>query len=227
MDAVYRRLLLLYPASFRARFGEELMQFVRDEATHGRHVSPRMCADLFRSALVERTKDRAMRMKLAVGLFAVVGIFCVGALVVGLTPRIAVVFAFLALVTGGAIAAVLSVVGSRGAGAEHVYATKRFRWWWIVAGAIGLFELFITAGQLIDDPKKENVFALGVGLAFAGLIFGGMRIANRRAGNWMIATGALPMLPIFWLIGPPIAAIVVIVMALADNIRMTVARPAV
>jgi hypothetical protein len=54
-----------------------------------------------------------------------------------------------------------------------------------------------------------------------------MKVRNRRAGNWMIATGVLPMLPIFWVIAPTVAALIVIVCALADNIRIARPRPAI
>ena len=55
MVGVYVQLLRLYPSSFLARFGEEMLQYVRDETAHGRRVYwTRTLADLFRSALVER-----------------------------------------------------------------------------------------------------------------------------------------------------------------------------
>jgi len=57
MLAVYGRLLRMYPPSFRARFGEEMLQYVRDESAHGRRMYwTRTLADLFRSALTERWK---------------------------------------------------------------------------------------------------------------------------------------------------------------------------
>jgi hypothetical protein len=133
------------------------------------------------------------------------------------------ILALLAMVYG-----VSALLARRGAlGAEHDYSARRKHWWWIPAALVGAFQLLFMAGQLIEDPKIENVFALAVVGAFSALVFGGMAVSNRRAGNWMIATGVLPMVPFIWVVVPPLVSLLVIVMAMSDNIRMTRAQPAV
>lgn len=170
-----------------------------------------------------------MRTKLGVLLFTVVGVGGGATVVTGVSfGRRTLVLCFLALIAIGVIFAMSTLIGSRRVGAEYDYTGRRFRWWWVPAALAGAVELLIGAGQMIDDPKIENAAALGIMLAFAGLVFGGMAIRNRVAGNWMIATGVLPMIPWFWMIVPPVLGLVVIVMALADNVRLSGRpRPAV
>jgi hypothetical protein len=227
MLALYARLLLLYPPSFRTRFGAEMLQLVRDEGVHGQRVSwLRTFADLFASALVQRSKEKGMRTKIAVALFVVAVVGGGTTVLIGAPPwrptgfmLMGIMLAFVGLVFG-----VASLLGRRGdMGAEHDYAARKFRWWWVPAGLIGAFQALAMIGQLIDEPKKENVFALVLIGVFSALVFGGMAVHNRRAGNWMIAAGVLPMLPMIWWYAPPVVSLLVIVMALADNVRM--ARP--
>jgi fatty acid desaturase len=47
------------------------------------------------------------------------------------------------------------------------------------------------------------------------------RSRSRSAGDWMIVVGILPFLALFWLIVPPVLAIVVMAMALMDSARKT------
>src|SRR4029079_14411196 len=112
-------------------------------------------------------------------------------------------------------------------GAEYDYGQRRLRWWWIFAGLTGAAEAFFAVGQLIRDPKRENVFALFVLAAFAALVFGGMAIRNRTVGNYIIAGGALPLLPAFWLVVPTVVSLIVIINALADNFRIARPHPAI
>ncbi|MEX2393980.1 MAG: hypothetical protein WD826_05830, partial [Actinomycetota bacterium] len=75
MEALYERMLRLYPSSFRSRFGDELMQFMRDERSSGRRVRwTSVYADLVRSVVVQRTKETGMRTKRAAVMFTVVGV---------------------------------------------------------------------------------------------------------------------------------------------------------
>ncbi len=134
-------------------------------------------------------------------------------------------FMFGVLAVIGAIYGLAMLTARRRRGAELDHRARGFRWWWVAAGVLGLMQAGMGIGQLIDDPKKENVFALVVFGAFAALIFGGMALRDRRTGNWMIATGALPMLPFIWIYFPPVLALVTIVMALSDNLRMSAQGP--
>lgn len=229
MFALYRSLTRLYPVEFRARFGEEMQQLLRDEMRAGRLRWRRVFADLAGSALLQRWEGPGMKTRLAVALFVLV--FVVGGtmLIVGAAEWLTGgMFAAAMLAAVGAIYGIALLIGRRKSlGAEHDYGTRRFRWWWVPAVILGTFQVLFMAGMLIDDPKKENVFATCLVGAFSALVFAGMRIRNRRAGNWMIAMGVLPMLPFFWVIVPTLVALLVIVMALSDNIRMSSPRPAV
>jgi hypothetical protein len=229
MVIVYVRLLRLYPSSFRARFGEEMQQFVRDEATHGRRVHwMRTLADLFRSALVQRWKDSYMRPKLGIGLAVVLVAFLVARVVIGsgFTQETTIIMAaelgILAILLGAG-----ALLGRRVRGAEYDYTHRRLRWWWIPAGLLGAAEVVMSIGQLVREPKAANVFGLLILCGFAALVFAGMAIRNRRAGNYMIAAGVVPVASIFWLVYPTVLAVVVIVNALADNFRIAHPRPAV
>jgi hypothetical protein len=229
MYGVYRRLLVLYPAPFRTRFGDEMEQVIADELRYGRLRWRRVFADLLGSAFVQRWEGPGMRTRLAAALFVVVFVAGGTTLVIGAGEWMTGgLFAAAMLAAIGVIYGVAMLIGRRKAlGAEYDYGTRRFRWWWVPAAALGAFQVLMMAGQLIDDPKKENVFALCLIGAFSALVFFGMRISNRRRGNWMIATGVLPMLPFFWIVAPTVVALLVIVMALADNVRMSTPRPAV
>lgn len=224
MFALYRRLMRLYPASFRSRFADEMLQTIHDRHSFERRVGwPTAFADLFASAAVQRSKEMTgMKTKLGVLLLTVVGVGGGSMLVTGVSfGRSSLIVTLVALFAIGVIYGISTLIGSRRVGAEYDYSGRRFRWWWVPAALAGAVELFIGVGQLIDDPKIENVAALGIMGAFAGLVFGGMAIRNRIAGNWMVATGVLPMIPSFWMIVPPVLGLVVIVMALADNVRLS------
>jgi hypothetical protein len=224
MLAVYRRCLRLYPAAFRSRFADEMLQSIRDRQTFDRRVRwAGVFGDLFLSAVVQRTKESTdMKTKLGVLLFVIVAVGGGSMLVTGTSfGRESFMVTLVVLVAIGAVLAVATLIGKSRAGAEYDYSKRRLHWWWVPAAVVGAAELLVGFGQLIDDPKPENVFALAIMLGFAGLVFGGMALRNRIAGNWMIATGALPMVPWFWMVWPPIVGLVVIVMALADNVRMS------
>jgi len=229
MVSVYVRLLSLYPSSFRARFGDEMVQYLRDESAHGRRMHwTRTLADLLRSALTERWKDNNMRAKLGAGLLILFVTFLVARVVIG--SHFTVQTAMIIGIQLGIVAILLgvgSLLGRRVRGAEYDYALRRLRWWWIPAGILGALEVVFSVGQLIRDPKATNLFAMLVLCGFAALVFGGMTSRNRRTGNYMIAAGVLPGIPLFWLIFPTVLAFTVIVNALADNVRIAHPRAAV
>src|SRR3989304_112827 len=170
---LYRTALRLYPAPFRARFGDEMLQLYRDARAYGGR--PPLVRGVLPSAPPPWGGGGAQ------------GLLCLFAVVVARTGR---------------------------RGAEFDYSSRRLRWWWIPAGLIGAAEGAFGIGQIITDPKWENGVALVILSGFAALVFGGISIRNRRAGNWMIAFGVAPMLPAFWMVVPPIMAIVVIVAAM-------------
>lgn len=228
---LYRRLLRLYPPTFLTRFEDEMLQVIHDyKLLDGRVPWTRVYGDLMTSAVVQRLKEMSdMRTKIGVLLFLVVAVGGGTMMVTGVSfGRSWVVMTLLALFAIGLIFAVSTLVANRGGkGAEYQYTRRKLRWWWVPAGLVGAFQVLFMLGQLIDDPKKENLFGVAVIAAFSAIVFVGMAVRNRIAGNWMIATGVLPMLPFFWIVIPTMLALLVIVMALADNIRMSSPHPAV
>jgi hypothetical protein len=227
MVGVYRTLLRLYPAAFRARFAEEMEQLVRDEMTHGGGVRwLGVIGDLLRSSVVQRWDERGktLRSRVMMGLFFFVIVIGGTMLVTGAILEVSSVIVAMSIFAATAlIYGVGTMIGRRGT--EDIYADNRGRWWFYPAGLIGAFQLVVGVQQLVQDPKWENVVALAIFGAFAALVFVGIAMRNRRAGNWMIVAGVLPVLPAFWWVVPPIVALVVIVMAIADNVRMGRLRP--
>ncbi len=227
--ALYRGLVRLHPKPFRAQFGDEIMQVLSDERRiRGRVRHLHATGDLFGSLFVQGWKAEGMKTRLAVISFVIVavggGTMLVTGAVLAVSTMLVTIGVLAALGLVYASAALLAARGGRGA--EYDYGARRFRWWWVPAALVGAFEALFGIGQLIDDPKLTNLFALIAIGGFAALVFGGMAVRNRRAGNWMIATGVLPMVPFIWMVFPPIVALLVIVMALSDNLRLSGRTPA-
>lgn len=219
----WRLVSVLYPRRFRVRFGSEMRQVYEDAAVFGSAGSRlSFWSDLLRSAVSVRMEESMKASRVIAVVLTLVGVFGVAFLVTGSRgpAMFAVAGGFAAVV--GAIAGLAWLSSRVGkAGAERDYNVRAFRWWWVPAVALGLYELVFAIGMLIDDPKKENVFALAVIGGFAALIFFGLATKARRRGNWMVAVGALPMLPFFWMWPAALTALVVVVAAVSENFRIS------
>jgi hypothetical protein len=107
-------------------------------------------------------------------------------------------------------------LGARG---QPVLRTLARTWWLMLAGLVGSFE--VAFGVAIPE-EGANFDTVGGGalIATAGLlVLGGIAVRRRRsrvAGDSMIAVGALPTVPFFWMILPPLAGLTVIVAAAFD-----------
>ncbi len=221
---LYRTALRLYPAPFRARFGDEMLQLYNDARAYGGR--PLLVGDVLTSAPRLWWEEGTMRRYMPAVGFLVLAF--AGALMIVGNTRVVPVFVVGLFATFGLLYLVVAAFARTGRrGAEFDYSSRHLRWWWIPAGLVGAFEGLFGVGQLIREPKWENAVALVVLSAFAALVFGGLFIRNRRAGNWMIAFGVAPMLPFFWIVIPTVVALVVIVAAMAENVRMSHPHPAV
>jgi hypothetical protein len=216
---LYSLVLLLYPHTFRREYGNEMRlayrQLRRDEPR--RKIFIRIVRDAAVSVPRAQVEEGIMRsIGIAAGIVAVAvaiggavtGSFWVGSLIV---------IGGTALIVG--VAALVSRADNRSA--EKVYSPSRWPWWALLAGALAMFEVAIGTSQLISEPKKENVFALGVVLVFAGLFTGGVLLRNRGrvGGNWMIAAVGAPMLTAPWWVWPPILGLAVMLGAITEVFR--------
>jgi hypothetical protein len=187
----------------------------RDEPS-GR-VMTRIVRDAVKSAPRAQFEEGSMRsIGIAAGIVAlaiaiggaVTGSFFVGSLVV---------IGGTGLIVG--IAALTSRLGNRSA--ERDYMLSRWPWWLFIGAGLAIFEVVFVVGQLIDEPKKENVFALGVMVVFASLFLGGafLRRRGHSGGNWMIASVGLPMLMAPWWVWPPILGLALMVGSISEVFR--------
>jgi hypothetical protein len=229
---MFRILLLAYPRAFRQVYGADMVQVFGDHLRDARGsrtgsgigIWLHTLLDVFTTAPVERMEVRKMTREafVVVGVaLAIVGAFITMVLGLG-GPTVAIPLVVLIAV------AVLVMLASRKPGTVPDGPAPSFdvgQWWIVPAVVMAGLSIAMGVGMLIDDPKIENVFALGV-FGGAGLLtLGGVwtRTRRRRRGDFMIAVGTLPTTAMFWMIIPPLIAITVMVMALVDATR---ARPA-
>jgi len=232
---IYRILLLAYPKAFRQVYGADMLQVFGDRlreerARSGRRASARVWVltllDLFRSAPVQRM-ERRMSREAAFGILLALFLAFAMAMMTGVAGDVGSVVGLGVL----ALAAIgLGVGGAfrpkNGAGREPAGRLGPAQWWVVLATAMGLVEIAFGIGQLVSDPKIENVGALAV-LGAAGLLaLTGcwFRSRSRSSGDWMIVAGLLPFLALFWMILPPILGIIVITMAIIDSTRRAPVR---
>lgn len=100
---------------------------------------------------------------------------------------------------------------------------KLWKWWTVLAVALGALYVVAATGQLISDPKGTNVGALGIALAFAALIAGGLALRARShvAGNWMVALATVPSLAFFWIVWPAAIGLAIIFGSVGEATRPT------
>jgi hypothetical protein len=102
-------------------------------------------------------------------------------------------------------------------GGRPMLATLRRNWWLVLAAIHALVELLLGIGIALDG----NPGSIAGGAAIAGggvLILTGIAVRRRRrvAGDVMIAIGALPAMPFFWLVLPSLLGLVVVGAAAVD-----------
>lgn len=138
------------------------------------------------------------------------------------------------VLAGAAVAAVglLAVVSTKRSGrqTEYLYggaAPRTWIWWTVLAALLAGTYVLAGVGQLIDDPKATNVGALGIMIAFAGLIVVGLRFRSRSriAGNWIVVFATVPALMFFWVIVPTLVGLAIIIGAVTEVSRATPQGP--
>lgn len=226
---LYRTMLLAYPRAFRQVYGADMVQVfgdrLRDERERrGRRANLRVwvftLVDLFKTAPLQRmekkmTREAAFAVLFAVALVAAAAFFATGT--GGSVAPFAALGVFIIAALGLALTGSFKKERSRGSTPARKFGSRD--WWVVLAGLLGLVQIVMITGQMINDPKWENAVALAIvgglgALALAGTWF---RTRSRSTGDWMIIVGVLPFCALFWAVWPPVIALVVIVMAAIDS----------
>jgi hypothetical protein len=100
-----------------------------------------------------------------------------------------------------------------------VLGTLARTWWLVLAALVGTFEVAFGVAIPIAEGASFDTVGGGALIATAGLLMLGgiaLRRRSRVAGDSMIAVGALPTVPFFWMILPPLAGLAVIVASAFD-----------
>jgi hypothetical protein len=95
------------------------------------------------------------------------------------------------------------------------------RWWVILAAACGVVTIVFGVAQYVQDPKIENLGAIGILALFGGMNLAGcwMRSRSRVGGDWLIVVGILPFMGLWWMIAPAVLGLVILVAAISDSMR--------
>lgn len=209
---LYRALLRLYPRPFRRSYAEPMNQLFTDLVRDvGVRAWPRTVLDLLRTVPTQRIEATMARLG-------------PGARVVAL----AFVVLGAALVTlgfgGGAVLVIAVAVVAVLATQRRMFASIPFgdraplrhalvqTWWAPVAGLLGLVTLAAGIGTVLEAHNwGGRIIGSGLLLGFgSAMLFGLMRRPfDRQAGNTLILLATIPGLLFFWVVLPPLAALVV------------------
>jgi hypothetical protein len=211
---VYRRLLVLYPRSFRRDYGEPMAQLFADRVRdRGRaRAWAGVLPDLLRTIPKERIEALMTRLSpnarvLIVTLAAAVSMFLLVVAGGGVAIPAAVTLVVVAATQRRHLRGLL-----RGSARAPFFRSLVQAWWTPVAVALAAFEILFALEVMRHGANLPGRF-IGGGLALAsglGIFNGLMRRPFERAyGNVFVLLGTLLPLMIFWMLVPPLAAIVV------------------
>jgi hypothetical protein len=213
-QSVYRALLVLYPRSFRDRYGQPMAQLFGDRLRDvGTRAWLRTIADLLRTVPVERieaTMDRLRRSAGARVVALAVAVLGAALLVMGFGGGVAIVVT-LAVVAILFAQRRLFASLPRGERAPLHHAVVQ-AWWAPIAALLGIAMLVAGIGTIFEAHNwAGRIVGSAVLMAFgAAMLFGlARRPFARQAGNSLILVATVPAFPFFWLIVPTVAAVVV------------------
>lgn len=217
--ALYRALVRLYPRAFRMDYGEPMVQLFADRVRDvGAKAWLRALPDLARTVPVERIEVVMSRLgpgaRVLALAFAVLGATAVSiGIGAGAVPIVAV-----------AVVAVLvsqrrlfASLGGERAPLRHALVQA---WWAPVAGLLGAAMILAGVGTVFDAHNLGGrIVGSSLLLAFGGaMLFGLMRRPFARTpANALILLATVPAIAMFWMIVPPLAAIVIWVGVLASG----------
>jgi len=211
-QALYRALMVLYPRAFRARYADPMVQLFGDQVRDfGARMWLRAVPDLARTVPTQRIE--ATMAHLSSGARVLTLAFVVlGATVVAISFG------------GGAslviaLAVVVVLVTQR-----HHFASIPFGdraplrhavvqvWWAPVAGLLGALMVVFGIGTIFEAQNwGGRIVGSSLMMAFGfAMLFGLMRRPfDRQSGNTLILLATIPPLLFFWVIVPPLMAIIV------------------
>jgi len=217
---VYRALLVLYPRSFRRDYGEPMAQLFGDRLRDvGAKAWLRAIPDLIRTAPTQRIEAAMSHMSSARRVIAVAFVV-VAAVAAGIGSR------------AGAVPVLVLAVVAILVGQRHLIASvprgeraplRRAvvqAWWAPVATLLGLAMLFFGVGTIFEAHNWGGRIVGSTALmAFGGAMLFGLvrRPFARQAGNMLILIATIPPLLFFWVIVPPVMAIIVWVGVLSSG----------
>lgn len=210
--AFYRVLLALYPRSFRRSYSQPMIQLFSDHVRDvGARAWLRTAPDLVRTIPKERVETAMARLSTGARVVALAFVV-LGACVValgfggGAVPIVAVAVVAV-LVTQRRLFA--SVPQGERAPLRHAVLQE---WWAPVAGLLGLMMVLGGIGTVFEAHNwGGRIIGSGLLMAFGcAMLLGLMRRPfDRVAGNALVLLATIPPLLFFWVIVPPLAAILV------------------
>jgi len=212
--SVYRRLLVLYPRSFRRDYGEPMVQLFGDRVRDDGRA--RAWAGVLPDLLRTVTKERIEAAMKHVSTNARILIFT---LLVAVTMVTLVVVGGGLAIPGAVVLVVVAVTQRRHLGGllrgghRAPFLRSLVQTWWApVAVALAGFEILFAVQVVLHGANLPGRIIGGSLAAASGLgIFNGLmrRPFDRAYGNVFVLLGTLLPMLIFWMLVPPLAAIVV------------------
>ena len=227
---IYRTFLLAYPRAFRQVYGGDMAQVFGDRLreereSRGTRATLRVWAftllDLVKSAPVQRMEKKMSREAAFAIMFAIALAVAVATLAMGIGGPVVALGQALFVVLGIALLARGAFAKDRSK-ARGSSDPQTFRRWWVILAAVcGVITIGFGILQYINDPKIENLGAIGILTLFGGMNLAGcwFRSRSRVGGDWLIVVGILPFMALWWIVVPAVLGLIVLVVAISDSLR--------
>lgn len=220
--SLYRKLLVLYPRSFRDEYAAAMVQIFGDCLREcGPRVWLRALPDVLRTAPTQRIEAIVNRLSAAARIVAL-ALMVLGAAAVGIGLGAGAVPVVAVLVIAIAVSQRRLFASIRGGERAPLRYALLQAWWAPLAGLLGAAMILFAFGTLFEAHNwGGRVFGSTVMFAFGGAMLAGLvrRPFAREAGNALILVATIPTFPLFWLVVPTAVAIVIWVGVLASGFR--------